>query len=157
MSRRRWWTRSHAISFVCLSLKCGGAHVGGHMTGQSVRTRILGKRLAGGTPGSFTTLARRARSFGKETARRAIHASLLMACSSAGSTLLVTGLSLARMGPVAAGEYVSSLTRRSSSGFFLSRVLGIMGRPSHTTAHLSDSLLTRICPRVHLFHLRLRL
>ena len=79
--------------------------------------------ITGGTLGSFTTLARRARSFRKETARRVIHARLLMACLSVGSTLLVTKLTLARMGPVDADEYVSSLTRRSGSRFFLSKLL----------------------------------
>ena len=104
--------------------------------------------ITGGTPRSFTTLARSAQSFGNETTRREIHASLLMACSSAGFTLLVTGLTLARMGPVATDEYVSSLTCRISSGFFPSKVLGIMGRSSHTITHLFDSLLTRICLKV---------
>ena len=46
-----------------------------------------------------------------------------MACLSVGSTLLVTKLTLARMGPVDADEYVSSLTRRSGSRFFLSKLL----------------------------------
>ena len=104
--------------------------------------------ITGGTPRSFTTLAWSAQSFGNETTRRAIHASLLMACSSVGFTLPVTGLTLARMGPVATDEYVSSLTCRISSGFFPSKVLEIMGRSSHTMTHLFDSLLTRICLKV---------
>ena len=101
-----------------------------------------------GTPESFTTLARCAQIFGKETTRRAIHASLLMAYSSVGSTLLITRLTLTRMGPIAADKYVSSLTCWSSSGFFPSKVLGIMGRSSHMMVHLFNSLLTRICLKV---------
>ena len=99
--------------------------------------------IIGGTPRNFTTLARSAQSFRNETTRRVIHTSLLMACSSAGFTLLVTRLTLARMGPVATDEYVSSLTCRISSEFFPSKVLGIMGRSSHTFTLAFDPYLSK--------------
>lgn len=38
--------------------------------------------------------------------------------------------------------------RRSSSGFFLNKVLGIVDGLSHTTTHIFDSLLTHICLKV---------
>ncbi|KAK9273472.1 hypothetical protein L1049_018282 [Liquidambar formosana] len=88
------------------------------------------RRLAAVTRGSIITQARRVLSFARGLVRRVTRASLLMVFSSVGFTRRGTGLRPVRMGRTVAGESVSSLTRRNSSEFCLSRVRELRTRPS---------------------------
>ena len=86
----------------------------GHMTGLSVRTLTLEKKLVGGIRESIITLVRLAPISGKETVERETLANSLMGFSSAGSTRLVTGLSHAKTGQVVGVGFVSLLILRTS-------------------------------------------
>ncbi|KAJ6804997.1 putative zinc finger CCCH domain-containing protein 2 [Iris pallida] len=99
-----------------MSSRSGGARGAGPTTGPSAPTRTPGRRRGGGTPGSSTTPARRARTSGKGAARGRTRASTRTGCSSAGSTRPATGPSRARTGPRAGAGSASSRTRRTSLG-----------------------------------------
>ena len=101
----------------CLSSKFAGALVDGRMTGLSVRTLILVRKLAGGTPGSIIIPVRLALISGKEIVARVILVSSLTGCSSAGCTLLATGLSHAKTVRGVGVGFVSLLILRTSLGW----------------------------------------
>ena len=95
----------------------------GRMTGLSVRTRILERKLGEGTHKGIITLELPAPNFGKAVARKEIHVSLLMVSLSAGSILTVTGLSRVRMDLLVAAGFAFLLTLLNSLGSFLGIVL----------------------------------
>ena len=99
----------------------------GHMTGLSVRTPTRVRRREEETRESSITLEMHALIFARETVKKGIPVSLLMAFLSVGSTLLVTVPSHAKTVPVVKEGFVFSLTRRSSFGFYPSRVRKVMG------------------------------
>lgn len=124
-------TLSRATIFECMSSRFVGAHVGGHMTGPSVRTLIPARKLAEGTPGNTTIQALLVRSFVREVVIKVIRASSHMEFSNAGFTRLATELNHAKMDSVVAGESVSLLTRRSNFVFCLNKVRVPMGLLLH--------------------------
>lgn len=98
----------------------------GRMTGPSVRTLILERKRGGATRGSIIIRVRPAPIFAREAARKVTRVSSPTACSSAGSIRRDTVRSLAKMGPVARGGSVSSLTRRTNSESCPSRVQEVL-------------------------------
>lgn len=99
----------------------------GHMTGPSVRTLILGRRLAVGTLAGIITPVRLALTFARVDARKVTRVSLLMEFLSAGFIRLDIEPSHVRMVQLVAAGCVSSLTRRISFGFCRNRVQGETG------------------------------
>ena len=97
------------------------------MTGPSVRTHTRVRRLREETRESSITLEMLALIFVRETVKKGIPVSLLMAFLSVGSTLLVTVPSHAKTVPVVKEGFVFLLTRRSSFGSCPSRVREVMG------------------------------
>lgn len=109
----------------CFSSRFGGAHVASYMTGWSVRTIMPERWLASMTRVSTTIVLWHALIFTEGTTRKVTLVSLRMGFSSVDCTRCNIGLNHARTTLAVRGGCVSSLTHRSSLGFYLSRVPGM--------------------------------
>lgn len=133
-------------SFVCTISKFVDACGEGHMTGPTVRLHIQGRKLGAEIHVSFSTPARRVLIIGKGTVSRESRVSSHTAFSSVGYTRIAIVRSLVKMGRIVVGEFVSSLTRKSNSGWRLSRVRELT-QPSLMTGHRFDKRLKLLMRR----------
>lgn len=97
-----------------MSSKFADACAAGHMTGQSVRSRIPEKRLVAETLGVFITLALAVLISEKEAAGVEMPASMLTESLNAGFIRRVIARSLAKMDAIAEGASVSLRIRLSN-------------------------------------------